>query len=270
MKLEKLAIWPRILAAKPHGSKATLPLNILRAVLAAGGLRQAGPVHCPQRPKLSQADRDARRAKADPKFRRTQEARRAKAQFEIDFLIHVACAFDAQHDFTGPGATGTWRIGDACPGESHWHRWHQSRRLRKWESGTGGVEYGYDGEIVLTSSSGKRVSLPCVPQKLRHAANLTEPHPAGYFAVPVKKQPGVFACFGIKIETVGPAAPRRNGAYERAMRGETDWSPSIVQEREQKSWVVVGFCLRGRLVPDPSLTANACGGLFPQAPAPKP
>ena len=44
MKLEQLPIWPRILAAKPRDCKTGKPLNILRAVRRAGGLKQWGPV----------------------------------------------------------------------------------------------------------------------------------------------------------------------------------------------------------------------------------
>ena len=118
--LTKLTIWSRIRAHLPRSSRASLPRHILRAVIAAGGLHQAGPVvvraegcvsaseysrldlvalystgqaglperagihrmYVPRARRFSAAQRDTARAQHDPEFRRLL-ARRAAAETRL-------------------------------------------------------------------------------------------------------------------------------------------------------------------------------------------
>jgi hypothetical protein len=242
MKLEHLPIWPRILAAKPHGCRATRPINILRAVLRAGGLQQAGPLcktanrrdfhnslHLVELYSSGQAglppravsragytprsrrfpDRDARRERNDPKFRRAQMRARAKAQRLRDVVTHIAdrAALAAgvrgelnwggavRFSFTGNYKNGSYRPTHAQPGV----------RL-------------CDGSIILERTGNARpIIVGPVPGRslIKHAA-LNEPHPVGLLAVPLKNQPGVFACMDV-----------RDG-----------------------KWCIIGFSVSGHLVPE--------------------
>jgi hypothetical protein len=160
-------------------------------------------------------DKAGLREAQDPKFRRIQVRARAAQQHDRDLVMHIAYRW---HNTVSPLYTSkyagiTW--GRGCAENKEWDRYSKNC---KWpccykDAGAGLLD---DGRIVLSPTRGKEVFLPRVPKILGKSAVLTEPHPTGLFAVPVKGQAGIFACMGT----------------------------------QKAKWVVVGFCLRGRLVPE--------------------
>ncbi len=263
MKLENLPIWPRILAAKPMTCRAGRPINILRAVLAAGGLHQPWPIaktsdwktfysglqlvdlystgqpslpsrrqfagsHCfwkPRSERFTDWQRAQLRAKADPKFRRAQERARAAAKLVQDLVLHIAARYHAtvRPLYRSKYAGIVWSNGTHDNVE--WNRYAKSYKFPCKYTDAGAKQlvasewYGSGpAPIAISPVGGSTIYLPPVPATLQRAWARTEPHPVGLFAVPVKGQPGVFACMS-------------------AQPGDRKWS-------------VAGFCVRGRLVPE--------------------
>lgn len=252
MKLENLPIWLRILAAKPRGCKATRPINILRAVLAAGGLRQAGPEkktanwrdyisgldlvdrysageaglpcrktgHPVAIRTFTEGVREDRRAAADPKFRRQLKSRRAKAAAadarHWGLIMHIAERWHATRRSLFTSKYASIARGRGAHENVEWDRYSKSYKYPCTYADAGA---GIDaGRLWLSPSRGNEISLPVPPPAMFRAAKLDEPHPVGLFAAPVKGQPGVFAC----MDAVHDA----------------------------KEWTVAGFCVAGHLVPE--------------------
>ena len=254
MKLENLPIWPRILAANPRNCNAKNPINILRAVISAGGLHQAGPVEkyttdyrtsytglalidlysagipgLPARQSkcgwpgrevatrtFTDQERAARRAKADPKFRRALERQQAAEQRWRDIILHIAARY---HHTVARLYTSRYagiRYQDSAYTEKDWPYKGEYKNYPREYSGAGA--FADASEIRLHSSRGTIIHLPAIPPSLLRHISLSEPHPIGLFAVPVKGQPGVFACMSAK--------------------------PG------DRKWIVAGFCVKGRLVPE--------------------
>jgi len=250
MKLENLPIWPRILE-KRHTIKTTArsPIGILRAVLSAGGLHQAGPalewcipqttgprsglqaldIYCESCPgaaqphhkhyetragKLTQQMRDSAREKADPKFRRAAVRRRLAEKQVRDLVLHIA---DRWHNTVRPmfrSKYASFRWGRGTTDHVEWDRYSKKCKWPcKYSDAGAGID---DDHIYLSPVGATEIVLPRPSPKLIRAADLAEPHPIGLFAIPVPEQDGVFACMGV---------------------------PKNV-------WAVVGFCVRGRRVPE--------------------
>lgn len=176
-----------------------------------------------------------------PHFHQQAEVARKRAaekQERINqILIHIARRYNYHHEFTRPGrAANTWHIGKGYPGDSDWHSYTRNMRRLKWSPGSNGVRIEGD-RIILTGTDGRRAELPVPPAALTPHISLTEPHPLGYFCVPVKSQTGVFANFGLADDCV----------REHPDLPITD--PRARWVNKQK-WVVVGFSVRGRVVPE--------------------
>ena len=163
-------------------------------------------------PKLrsfTDAERQMRREKQDPKFRRTMKRQRAAQKHRRAVLMHIADRAAFQHGVQGAinyggrvkfAFTGNYKNGSYNPT-------HAQPGLRV-----------ADGQLAL-ELTGNRPSIPIGPEPgamLLRAASLTEPHPIGLFAVPIKEQPGVFACM----------------------------------VAAKNKWVVTGFSLKGHAVPE--------------------
>jgi len=252
MKLENLPIWPRIRAAKPSTCKACRPINILRAVAAAGGLKMAGPENktqnysdyfsalelielystgragLPQRitrsrqPRRPRAEeftdlvRASRRAVADPKFRRAMLKKEAAEKRRRDVALHVAnCWHNTEAALYSSKYAGL--VWAKWPQENvEWDRYAKSYRFPcKYKDAGYFVD---DAGILLSPTRANQVRLPRLTKSAVKRAALGEPHPRGLFALPVEGQPGVFACMA-------------------AANGDAKWH-------------VAGFCVRGHLVPE--------------------
>jgi hypothetical protein len=219
MKIESLQIWSRILAAKPSTSAAIRPINILRAVIRAGGLHQAGPDesehmdYIPREKLFSDLTRDNRRAKNDPKFCRRYRATVANRKRMKEIVMHIAARY---HSTVRPLFRSEYASIKFSPGRTmvgYYSRPHNYPRQY-----THAGAWWDDKHVTLSPASGRQILLPPIPKKMIKAWVATEPHPVGLFAVPVRGQTGVFACM----------------------------SPSADMQR----WVVSGFAVGGHLVPE--------------------
>lgn len=277
MKLTELPIWPRILAAKPQSSKATRPSNVLRAVLRdaatlkssdwlgrrswfviegeldttapapghfcwfgenAGGRNNSKPFVWSNPPtgtsvrahyrslRWTGEDREQRRAAHDKKFARVLH-RRAAAQKQVrDLTMHIAGRYHAtvRPLFTSKYAGIVWSA--AAAENVEWDRYAKSYKFPCKYSDAGA--FADASGILLSPTRGNQIHLPLPPKSLIRAAVLTEPHPVGFFAVPVKGQPGVFACLGTSRDYYG----------------------QVRMADAKNKWNVIGFSVRGRLVPE--------------------
>jgi hypothetical protein len=256
MKMTELPIWPRILAAKPSGSKAAKPSNILRAVIAAGGLKTAGPTthyffnhNDPRRlicsgleavdhrisgrldgaarwtqasplhrsNRWTQPERDRRRAKHDKAFARILKRRADEAALVRALVLHIA---DRWHNYIAAMVTSKYAgitWGRGTRENVEWDRYAKSYKFPcKYSDAGAGLMD--DGRVVLSPVRGNEVFLPALPKSLVKAWDRHAAHPVGLFAVPVKGQPGVVACMSA-----------RSG---------------------DKKWHVAGFAVAGHRVPE--------------------
>ena len=234
MKIENLPIWPRILARRATiKTTARSPIGILRAVLAAGGLqkkhRTVQPAFVPRAKRFTDFDRDTRRAAADKKFARVLKARRAAEAKRRALVLHIAERYHStvRRLYTSQYASIVWA------GSAHqnveWDRYAKSYKYPCKYSDAGAIMDA--SGITISPTNDNQIRLPLPAPALIRAANLTEPHPIGLFAVPVKGQPGVFACLSPRHLT--PAL-----------------SPSDAEREKKAAWVVAGFSVRGRRVPE--------------------
>lgn len=256
-EIESLPIWPRILAAKPRGCRARTPAAVIAAVKSAGGLTQAGPVlrdaggrtlsgleladiygtgvaGLPPRARARSHQHLGGRLQSWGVFsgapgrfcmaQATRDARRAekdkkfaaaKARREAaEARLRVVVLHIGDRAALRAGIRGHLEYGGARRFSFRGNFRHASYRPTHARPGVA----VRDGEIYLEPTGGRRPIHvgPMPPPSVVRAAALGEPHPVGLLAMPVKGQAGVFACLGV---------------------------------REQK-WVPVGYCVRGRLVPE--------------------
>jgi len=164
---------------------------------------------------FSDSERADRRAKNDPKFRRALKRQRANETRRRDLVMHIAERWHAT-----VGSLYTSKYASIIYGNAYerveWDRYAKSYKYPCKYSVAGVRIEGT--QIIIESSRGNEIPLPLPPAALIRAAALTEPHPTGLFAVPVTGQSGVFAMMGL--------------------------------DKPRTKWVVVGFCSRGRIVPE--------------------
>lgn len=111
----------------------------------------------------------------------------------------------------------------------------------KWMPGSNGVQQVFNGSgrsvIRLSTTNGRIQDLPDIPKRLLRHIDLLEPHPIGYFCVPVKHRPELFACYGLATDYIRIRPDLKihddRARWERADR-----------------WVIVGFCVKGHRVPE--------------------